>query len=232
MKFCWFYQNDLLQLFQPFGVITKLVMLRAKNQVFFSLILHYGKDSYLLIDISQIFCFDFFYHVCFLYRLFSKCKMFLQPSMLCNFTRMCSQPSGENIYVYFEYLSGTIFEDDYDIYYFKYGLWMFWAVNCNLWNYMSDFNAITFQGKECLCPIFITSGTNNNGTECSRTRWWGWYLFLMYWGQISFTWLLFRKKDWTGQSFFSFLWQWSFYHSGFYRICCLMVSPCMLRTIH
>ena len=26
-------QNDLLQLFQPFGVITKLVMLRAKNQV-------------------------------------------------------------------------------------------------------------------------------------------------------------------------------------------------------
>ena len=31
---CWL-QNDLLQLFQPFGVITKLVMLRAKNQVFF-----------------------------------------------------------------------------------------------------------------------------------------------------------------------------------------------------
>ncbi|KNA18627.1 hypothetical protein SOVF_069010 isoform B [Spinacia oleracea] len=25
-------ENDLLQLFQPFGVITKLVMLRAKNQ--------------------------------------------------------------------------------------------------------------------------------------------------------------------------------------------------------
>ena len=32
-----FFQNDLLQLFQPFGVITKLVMLRAKNQVFFFL---------------------------------------------------------------------------------------------------------------------------------------------------------------------------------------------------
>ncbi|KAG4998131.1 hypothetical protein JHK85_029570 [Glycine max] len=28
----WFAHNDLLQLFQPFGVITKLVMLRAKNQ--------------------------------------------------------------------------------------------------------------------------------------------------------------------------------------------------------
>lgn len=27
------HQNDLLQLFQPLGVITKLVMLRAKNQV-------------------------------------------------------------------------------------------------------------------------------------------------------------------------------------------------------
>ncbi|KAK8654405.1 hypothetical protein V6N13_128373 [Hibiscus sabdariffa] len=26
------YMNDLLRLFQPFGVITKLVMLRAKNQ--------------------------------------------------------------------------------------------------------------------------------------------------------------------------------------------------------
>lgn len=30
-------QNDLLQLVQPFGVVTKLVMLRAKNQVSFSL---------------------------------------------------------------------------------------------------------------------------------------------------------------------------------------------------
>lgn len=34
MRLVLFYQNDLLQLFQPFGVITKLVMLRAKNQVF------------------------------------------------------------------------------------------------------------------------------------------------------------------------------------------------------
>jgi len=32
-SFFFVYQNDLLQLFQPFGVITKLVMLRAKNQV-------------------------------------------------------------------------------------------------------------------------------------------------------------------------------------------------------
>lgn len=38
-----FFQNDLLQLFQPFGVITKLVMLRAKNQVFLSC--PYGRGS-------------------------------------------------------------------------------------------------------------------------------------------------------------------------------------------
>lgn len=31
------FQTDLLQLVQPFGVVTKLVMLRAKNQVFPSL---------------------------------------------------------------------------------------------------------------------------------------------------------------------------------------------------
>lgn len=29
-----FLQNDLLQLVQPFGAVNKLVMLRAKNQVF------------------------------------------------------------------------------------------------------------------------------------------------------------------------------------------------------
>jgi hypothetical protein len=30
---CLFFQNDLLQLVQPFGAVTKTVMLRAKNQV-------------------------------------------------------------------------------------------------------------------------------------------------------------------------------------------------------
>lgn len=232
MEFCWFYQNDLLQLFQPFGVITKLVMLRAKNQVFFHLFCIMVKTVIYLLTLAK-----FFVLISFIMSAFC---IGSSPNARCSFSHQCSAilhecAANHQVKIYMYILNICLepyFEDDYDIYYFKYGLWMFWAVNCNLWPYMSDFIALTFQGKECLCPIFITSGTNNNGTECSRTRWWGWYLILMYWGQISFTWLLFRKKDWTGQSFFSFLWQWSFYHSGFYRICCLMVSPCMLRTIH
>lgn len=31
----FFFQSDLLQLVQPFGAVSKLVMLRAKNQVYF-----------------------------------------------------------------------------------------------------------------------------------------------------------------------------------------------------
>lgn len=186
MKFWWFYQNDLLQLFQPFGVITKLVMLRAKNQVFFFfsfyLICIMVKTVIYLLTLAKLFLFISF--------IMSALCIGSSPNARCSFSHQCSAilhkcAANHQVKICMYMLNICLepfFEDNYVIYYFKYGLWMYWAVNCNLRPCMSNFNAISFQGKECLCPIFITSGTNNNGTECSRTRRWGWYFIVIYWG--------------------------------------------------
>lgn len=47
------FQNDLLQLVLPFGVVTKLVILRAKNQVSVSLPLDFFFWLWLLINLAE-----------------------------------------------------------------------------------------------------------------------------------------------------------------------------------
>lgn len=82
MKFCWFYQNDLLQLFQPFGVITKLVMLRAKNQVFFHLFCIMVKTVIYLLTLAK-----FFVLISFIMSAFC---IGSSPNARCSFSHQCS----------------------------------------------------------------------------------------------------------------------------------------------
>lgn len=99
-------QNDLLQLFQPFGVITKLVMLRAKNQVFFFIPLSETDSSCINLRLFQfiIFC--------------TTCAIFVgsSPNARCAFcsqcfTILCKYPAKYKVQMACLFLS---FEDVHD----------------------------------------------------------------------------------------------------------------------
>ncbi|RRT70304.1 hypothetical protein B296_00031260 [Ensete ventricosum] len=78
-------QNDLLQLVQPFGVVTKLVMLRAKNQVFFFPLFSLVASlcaPYAALPLFILFLYD---------RLFFRCMICLPPLTFCSTTQMSNQ---------------------------------------------------------------------------------------------------------------------------------------------